>query len=414
VKRLVGLGAVVGLLGALFSMPPSAAQTDPIDDLTGPIEETVNEAADTVNQTVEDTVDSVENAGGSVSDTVEEAASGAVGGAGSATGDDGGSLGGTGSDTAESGGDVIAGASSGETTRAQQRVNRNARGQVRQSREGGFRDAQMARVAAEAGGNFPSGAAAYIPLLVQLTNDADRDGSYSDAEAAPLPDADIPLQVKLENTGVGSLSVLALRDGSPEPMTMAASAACGGLLGLQLQPGQSKTCRFTAEGFAPGQGQRAVVLLEIDVIDTTHPDVTGTVSDTTLIGTGMGNVLGRVLRRILASTGTQIILLIGIAIALATIGAALLALSHMRSPSELLVSQAMRIPARASRHVVRGVPTASRSRRPRGKQRRAGLEPVSNGQRPGGSEASRVRAPSRPRERLSRGPEVPVGDHPPT
>jgi hypothetical protein len=381
VKRLFGFGAVVGLVGTLVSTPPSAAQTDPIDDLTGPIEETVNEATETVSQTVGNTVDSVESTVGSVSGTVEETASGVIGGAGSAAGD-GGSLGGPGSDASVSGSD--ADASSDGTTRAQQRSDRSARGQVSNSQNAGFRNAQMARVAAEAAGNFHSGAAAYIPLLVQLTNDADGDGSYSDAEAAPLPDTDIPLQIELENTGAGNLSILALRDSSPEPMATAAHAACGGLLDLQLQPGQSRTCHFTAKDFAPGQGQRAVLVLEVDVTHTSQPNVTGTVADTTLIGTSMGNVLGQVMRRVLASTGAEIMNLIGIAMALSAIGGALLALSRTQVSSELSVPQPSWGSAPASPRVPRGVPTPSRSR------------------------------PSRSRDRVSSGGGELVGDHPPT
>lgn len=329
------VGVVVGLLVMLIWTAPSGAQTGPLDDLTEPIEETVEDTVDSVNGTVGNTVESVEDTGEAVTGAAGGGGGGlsdAVGDAGDATGD-GGALSGAVSDAA-GGGDADTGSgtvSPGKTARAEQRGDRNARGQeaLSGSPEAGARGAQMARVAAEAGAGFPYGAAAYIPLLVRLTNDANNDDSYSDAEAALHPDADVSFQIRLENAGSSELAVLAMRDTSPTPMVTDDDGTCSSrLVGIRIAPGESMTCRFTAGGFAPAEGQRVVTVIEFDAAVTAHPMITGTVADTTLVATGTENVLGQVIRKALASTGGRVILLSGIAIGLFATGSALNGLAN--------------------------------------------------------------------------------------
>jgi hypothetical protein len=346
-RRMVGV--VVGLLVMLIWTAPSGAQTVALDDLTDPIEDTVEDTVDSVGGAVDETVESVEDTGEAVTD----AAGGSVGGASDAVGDaagDGSALSGAVSGAA-GGGDADTGsgtASPGKTARAEQRGDRNARGQeaLSGSREGSARGAQMARVAAEAGAGFPYGAAAYIPLLVQLTNDANNDDSYSDAEAALHPDVDVSFQIRLENAGSGELAVLAMRDTSPTPMVTDDDGTCSSrLVGIRIAPGESMTCRFTAGGFAPAEGQRVVTVIEFDAAVTAHPMITGTVADTTLVATGTENVLGRVIRQALASTGGRIVLLSGVAIGLFATGSALngLANRQRRTAHNSAASRAGRI-----------------------------------------------------------------------
>jgi hypothetical protein len=331
------LASVVGVVAVLAWMPPLAVQADPLDDLTDPIEETVDNTVNTVDQTVNDAVATTEDTGEAVTDTAGGGGGGTSGvldGAGDATGD-GGSVGGAGSDVVGSGGASGGSGTSSLGTTAEQRGDRAARGQreLRGPRESGVRAAQLARVAAEATAGFPSGAAAYIPLLVRVTNDANDDGSYSDAEAAPLPAADVPFQIRLENAGYSELAILAFRDTSPTPMETADDAPCARLVHIRLAPGASTTCRFTADGFAPDEGQRVVALFEVDAAATNQPSIVGTVADTTLITVGSGNVLGEVIRRTLAETGAQIVLLSRIAAGLVAVGAALIAVSSRHGAS---------------------------------------------------------------------------------
>jgi hypothetical protein len=169
----------------------------------------------------------------------------------------------------------------------------------------------------------------YVPLLVRLTNDADGDGSYSTSEAAPMPGADVPLQVRLENAGSNELAILAIRDAFPTSIGTGDDAACHGLAGTRLAPGESTVCRFTATEFAPPEGERVVTVLEVDVAETTDPSAVGTVTDTTVITTG-GSVLGLVIRRgldVLATTGAHIAILMVGAVGLAAAGALFIRLS---------------------------------------------------------------------------------------
>lgn len=181
----------------------------------------------------------------------------------------------------------------------------------------------MTRLIRETAGP-PSGALAYVPLLVKLTNDADGDGAYSDSEAAPFAGVDVPLRLRLENAGSNELSILAIRDASPIRGEPAARTACRHLAGTMLAPGQSTTCQFVAADLAPSLGERAVAILEVD---TSDGSTAGTVTDTTVITTGESGVLGLFVRRgldRLATTGADIGMLLTAALCLSVAGALLI------------------------------------------------------------------------------------------
>jgi hypothetical protein len=416
------LASVVALVGVLaWMLAPMAVQADPLDDLTDPIEDTVDKTTDTVDKTVNDAVGTAEGTGEAVTGAAGGGgggggASGVLDGAGDATGD-GGSIGGGGSDVTVSGGASGGSGASSLGRTAEQRGDRAARGQreVPGSREGGARAAQIARVAAEATAGFPSGAAAYIPLLVRVTNDANDDGSYSDAEAAPLPDADVPFQIRLENAGSSELAILALRDTSL-PMETADDAPCSRLVHMRLASGESTTCRFTVNGFAPAEGQRVVTIFEVDAAVTNQPSIVGTVADTTLVTAGSGNVLGEVIRRALAGTGAQIVLLSYIVVGFLVAGSALIGLANGRGLTVRFPATPQAVWTRSSPrgHRLRlGVQRAGRAASGRRRPQRAieAMHPPGGATQAVSGRPVREPAPRRTGIHVTR---VPPGDQPPT
>jgi len=299
---------VVAVLAVLVGPPGAGAQIPPFDGVTDPIEET----AEQVEGVVDDTKESTGQATGAVTGTAD-LASNTVGGmaqdgAGAATGTKGQSSGGSSSPGATE----PRGRGSGRS---------RTEGSPRGAGAAGVASARVTRVSETGGAS--SGAVVYVPLLVRLTNDADGDGSYSISEAAPMPGADVPLQVGLENAGSNELVILAIRDASPTPIGTGDEAVCHDLAGTRLAPGESTVCRFRATEFAPPEGERVVAVLEVDVADTTDPSAVGTVTDTTVITTG-GSVLGLLIRRgqdVLATTGAHIAILMAGAVGLTAAGA---------------------------------------------------------------------------------------------
>ena len=323
------LVTVLGVFVTLGTVPGAGAQLPPIDDVTDPLEEAVEDTVEAVETTVgtatgtvggtgggetgggeTDAVEETTDAAGSVTSSATDSASGTGATSGSVSGDDGG------------------GSSSGTSDRLRERGHAGARSQ-RAPNEGRARE-PSARVAATRQ-EFFSTTLTFVPLLVQLTNDANRDGSYSDVEAAPVPDGDVLFQVRLENTGSNELAILAIRNASA--VGRGDDDACGDLAGIRLAPGESTACRFTMTAFAPPKGERAVTVFEVDAADMADPSTTGTVTDTTVIKTENASVLGFFVRRgldFLATTGARIPLLLAATIALAVAGALLIALGNRR------------------------------------------------------------------------------------
>ena len=330
------LVTVLGVFVTLGTVPGAGAQLPPIDDVTDPLEEAVEDTVDAVDTTVGTATGAVGGTGGGETgvvggtgsggtDVVEETTEDAAGSVTSSATD---SASGTGATSGSVSGDDAGGSSSGTADRLRERGHAGARSQ-RAPNEGRGRE-PSARVAATRQ-EFSSTTAIFVPLLVQLTNDANRDGSYSDVEAAPVPDGDVLFQVRLENTGSNELAILAIRNASA--VGRGDDDACGDLAGIRLAPGESTACRFTMTAFAPSKGERAVTVFEVDAADMADPSTTGTVTDTTVIKTENASVLGFFVRRgldFLATTGARIPLLLAATIALAVAGALLIALGNRR------------------------------------------------------------------------------------
>jgi hypothetical protein len=319
------------------------AQIPPLDETTDALEETVEGTVETVEETVGGTTEAVGGAGGGGSIVGGGGTSGGGGGtggvqeeaestAGSVIGSATGSTSGAAATSGGASGEDTAG-SAGTAEESQERGHAGPRS-LRSPNETAARvaSAQASTRAAleDLGSSFE--AATYVPLLVRLTNDADGDGSYSDVEVAPVRDSDVPFQVQLENTGSSELAILAIRNASA-PLGQRDSAVCSDLPGVRLAPGESTTCRFTVKAFAPPQGERAVIVLEVDAADAADPSTTGTVTDPTVIRTEHGSVLGLFVRSgldFLATTGARIGILLAATLALVVAGALLITVGNRR------------------------------------------------------------------------------------
>jgi hypothetical protein len=325
------IAAILAVVPVLGLVPGVRAQIPPLEDVTDPIQETADQIEETVDP-VEDVVDevggTVDQAAGDVVETVEQTAggtSGTLGQAGGAAATGAGGVDGGGATGTLSGaggaGDAEAGSSSSGGEQAKRRNSRTRTGRAPSDRAdgegGGFR---MARVVS-ATGSASVVPLVYVPLVVRLTNDADGDGVYAEAESAPRPGVDIPFQLRLENAGPYELTILAIRDNSPQ--SRSENGQCGDLIGTTLATNQSAVCRFTVEGLAPTGGERLVAVVEVDAAETADPSTTGTVTDTTVIRTEDVGVLGEVVRGVvgsLATTGARIGLLAAVAVGLTGVG----------------------------------------------------------------------------------------------
>jgi hypothetical protein len=321
----------VAVLAVFGGTPGAGAQIPPVDDVTDTVEETaeqveevVEETVDDGEQTIEDTIESTEQTTEAVTGTADPISHTVGGNAEDGTGAATDTMGQSSGGSSSPGATEPRGGGSGRS---------RTQGSPHGTAGAGVASARVTRVVSETGG-ASYGALVYVPLLVRLTNDADGDGSYSTSEAAPMPGADVPLQVRLENAGSNELAILAIRDASPTPIRTGDDAACRDLAGIRLAPGESTVCRFTATEFAPPEGERVVTVLEVDVAETTDPSAVGTVTDTTVITTG-GSVLGLVIRRgldALATTGAHIAILMAGAVGLAAAGVLFIRLAKRQRP----------------------------------------------------------------------------------
>jgi hypothetical protein len=327
---------IVGLILVLVPGSATLAQVD-LDD---PIDDTVDTVEDTVEDTVkgkgkkekgkgddkgQDTTDEVEEVD-DVDDAIDEAgetagevvggASDAVGSAGGGTGDDGQSSeatplpsNGVAAGAGSAKGDQKQGSDANRGQRASRAAGRNAVATRAGSPLGSpseGRDVEVTLASAEG--------LVYVPLVVQLTNDANGDGTYSDRERAREANGGVPLQVVLRNAGGRTLEVLAVREVST---TDSQTQSVCNLTGRQLEPGQATQCRFASSAIVR-PGQMVVRVVEIDVVALDDPGTSTTVTDTSVVEGP--STLGLVVRRALAGTGAMIGLLLLIAAGLAATG----------------------------------------------------------------------------------------------
>jgi hypothetical protein len=84
-------------------------------------------------------------------------------------------------------------------------------------------------------------------ISVRKTNDADQDGTFSRAEDAPQPAADVPFRVEITNVGDGSVEIEKVSDS----FRLATLDVCSELIGDRLAAGSTVSCTFELAAYAP-------------------------------------------------------------------------------------------------------------------------------------------------------------------
>lgn len=149
----------------------------------------------------------------------------------------------------------------------------------------------------------PDAAPAAVALDVVKVNDADGDGAFSDEEGAPEVGAAVPFEVTISNRGAAPvvldelidafgdvrIDLLEEPDGADAPALTANT--CRELGGATLEPGGSRTCRFTLAGYSPPAGERLVDTVTVTGHDPDAPDRGVTASDTSAVSSPAGAVL---------------------------------------------------------------------------------------------------------------------------
>jgi uncharacterized repeat protein (TIGR01451 family) len=90
-----------------------------------------------------------------------------------------------------------------------------------------------------------------ISVRIQKTNDANRNGNYSDNEEAKRPDADVPFLLVITNNGEDAWTITDLTDSFDGRTINLLRDKCSELRGVVLQPGESATCNFTLNSYSP-------------------------------------------------------------------------------------------------------------------------------------------------------------------
>jgi hypothetical protein len=122
-----------------------------------------------------------------------------------------------------------------------------------------------------AGLNWPAGQATFdhgctlvapaAGLSVVKTNDADRNGSFTDDETAAAAGSDVAFRVAVTNTGsvpVEIDSVVDLVGGTPVVLD------CSALVGSTVAVGATVTCNATATAYSPAAGQQTTNQVTVD------------------------------------------------------------------------------------------------------------------------------------------------------
>jgi hypothetical protein len=170
----------------------------------------------------------------------------------------------------------------------------------------------------------PSG---YSPIVVVKTNDADGDESFSDSEVAALPGRSVSFKATITNFGEQEVVVTGARDVFPNSSGNSEREVCAGLLGSEIESGETVTCEFTIEDYAPSPGGRVVNTFELAVMDSVDSGNGLTVADISIVRTAKERVLGISFGPgpdSLAETGAAIGFLVTVMLALAGTGGSIL------------------------------------------------------------------------------------------
>ena len=95
-------------------------------------------------------------------------------------------------------------------------------------------------VARQPAGNRPR-------ISVRKSNDANADGSFSDREDAPRPEADVRFRVQITNEGDQSVEIAEISDS----YRLTTIDVCADLIGDRIAPGSTVECTFKLDRYAP-------------------------------------------------------------------------------------------------------------------------------------------------------------------
>jgi hypothetical protein len=99
-------------------------------------------------------------------------------------------------------------------------------------------------------------------------NDADEDGTFTDSEEASQEGQDVTFQVVITNTSDVDMQIMSLTDAFGETVINpleCLTAEGSNVMGIWLDPGESVTCTFTVQDYAPPAGGSLVDTVEVTV-----------------------------------------------------------------------------------------------------------------------------------------------------
>ena len=330
------------LVVGLITWPPMVAGaqipgSDPLDDLTDPVTDIVEDTT----QTVEDTTQTINETTESVTQVVENSASSTTG---TTPGVD---IGGVDGGASGDGGSGGAGSIAGSVTESIAEADPDST-ESGSTRTGGGSNRTRAR-AAEAGGPHGPRASSALdlrgrtelepayrvsPLVVSKLNDANRNGVYSDTEAAPRAEADVSFQVVMTNAGDVELTIIDIRDAFEDGSGEFGIPVCKDLIGSRLPAKSSAKCSFTLEDYAPEKGQKVNTLL-VTGVETADPSTRVSGVDTSTVTGSDVAVLGMVATNPLPTTGAQLAALVKAMFGFMIAGTLLVAAARLREEASL-------------------------------------------------------------------------------
>jgi len=104
-----------------------------------------------------------------------------------------------------------------------------------------------------------------ISVRIQKTNDANEDGIFTNSEEARLEGQDVDFHLVITNTSDETVVITDLTDAFGQTELDLLDAECPSLDGIELDPGESVTCTFTLEDYAPPAQTTLVNVAEVCV-----------------------------------------------------------------------------------------------------------------------------------------------------
>jgi hypothetical protein len=98
-----------------------------------------------------------------------------------------------------------------------------------------------------------------ISVEIVKTNDADRDGTYTNSEEAPEPGSNVPFHLVITNTSDEVVTIASLTDAFAGTTMDLLANKCSSLTGVSLDPGESVECTFSVQGYSPAATADATI-----------------------------------------------------------------------------------------------------------------------------------------------------------